>query len=250
MKLEDKTAIVTGGGSGIGKGIALRFAKEGADVVIADLDIAGAETVRDEVKEIGQEALAVKTDVSDASSVDKLVEKTMKEFDGIDILVNNAGVYVQKPIHDTQEEEWDRVLDVNLKGTFLLTKKVTEKMLDNDIEGKIINIASIAGATGYQNSSAYCSSKGGMISLTKELGQELAPKGINVNAIGPGVIETDMTRDLLKDEDVKSQLLSMTPRGRIGKPEDIASAAVYLASDDADFVVGETIFVDGGWLTI
>lgn len=249
MELEGKTAIVTGASSGIGRGIAKRFAREGADIVIADIKTDAAENVAEEIKEIGQEALVVKTDVSNSDDVDKMVEATVSKFGKVDILVNNAGVFVQKPIQEMEEGDWDKVLDVNLKGAFLCTRRVVEEMLEQG-GGKIVNIASIAGKTGFQNSSAYCASKGGIVNLTRELGMELAPKGIHVNAIGPGVIETAMTKPLLEDEEFEEQTLAMTPRGRIGKPEDIASAAVYLASDESDFVVGETVFVDGGWLTI
>lgn len=178
-----------------------------------------------------------------------MFDATLDEFGKVDILVNNAGVFIQKPIHEMEEEDWDKVLNINLKGVFLCTKRAVSEMLDQE-SGKIINIASIAGKTGFENSSAYCASKGGIINLTRELGLELSPKGINVNAIGPGVIKTDMTKSMLEDEEYKNQVMGMTPRGRVGQPEDIASAAVYLASEESDFVVGETLFVDGGWLTI
>lgn len=218
--------------------------------MIGDIQLDAAKEVVKEIEESGQKALAVKTDVSNPEDVDKMIKKTIGEFEEIDILVNNAGVFVQKPITEMEESDWDKVINVNLKGVFLCTQRVAQEMLKQDDRGKIINIASIAGEVGFQNSSAYCASKGGIITLTRELGLELAPKGINVNAIGPGVIETAMTKPLLKDEEFKKQVLGMTPRGRLGQPEDIANAAVFLASDESDFVVGETLFVDGGWLTI
>jgi len=246
-KLEDKTAIVTGASSGIGRGIAKDFAEEGANVVVSDVDVESGEKVVGEIKDSGGSAIFVKTDVSNEEDVDELVEKTLSEYSKIDILVNNAGVYIQKPITEMETDEWDKVIDVNLKGVFLMTRRVAQEMVENE-EGNIINVSSIAGEVGYPNSSAYSATKGGTIAMTRALALELSPKGINVNAVAPGVIKTAMTDDLLSDEDVKGQMLANTPIGRLGEPEDIASAVTYLASEDADFVTGETLFVDGGWL--
>lgn len=177
-----------------------------------------------------------------------MVTETINKFGKIDILVNNAGIFIQKPLVETTEADWDKVLDVNLKGTFLCAKRTVQEMLKQG-KGKIINIASVAGQVGYADSSAYCASKGGVINLTRELALELAPKNINVNAIGPGSIETPMTREMLADPAIKQMLLGATPFGRVGQPEDIANAALFLASDESDFVNGITLFVDGGWLT-
>lgn len=247
-KLEEKTAIVTGAGSGIGRGIAKRFAKEGANVVVSDIDTEGGEKVVEETEDSNREAIFVRTDVSKKEDVSELVERTLEEYDEIDILVNNAGVYIQKPITEMEIDEWDKVLDVNLKGTFLMTRSVAQEMVKED-KGKIINVTSIAGKVGYPNSAAYSASKGGIIAMTRALALELSPRGINVNAIAPGVIKTAMTEDLLEDEEVSEQMLANTPIGRFGEPKDIASAAVYLASEESDFVTGETMFVEGGWLS-
>ena len=247
-KLEGKTAIVTGAGSGIGKGIAKRFAKEGAKVIVSDIDTEGGKDVVKEIEDSDGEAIFVRTDVSESKDVSELVEETLEEYDEIDILVNNAGVYIQKPITEMEIDEWDKVLDVNLKGDFLMIRSVAQEMIEEG-EGNIINVSSIAGKVGYPNSAAYSASKGGIIAMTRALALELSPKGINVNAIAPGVIKTAMTEDLLEDEDVSEQMLANTPIGRFGKPDDIASAAVYLASEESDFVTGETMFVEGGWLS-
>jgi len=248
MRLKDKVAIVTGAGSGIGKGIAIRFAEEGADVVIADVNLEGAQATAKEVEALGRRSLAIKTDVSSSASVEQTIKATVDKFGKVNILVNNAGIFIQKPLQETTEGDWDRTINVNLKGVFLCTKAVVPHLLKQG-KGKVINIASIAGEVGYLNSSAYCASKGGVITLTKELALELAPKKINVNAIGPGAVETAMTRDMLANPDVKEALLRATPYGRVGQPEDIANAALYLASDESDYVNGITLFVDGGWLT-
>lgn len=248
MRLEGKIAIVTGAASGIGRGIALRFAKEGVNVVVADVNLDGAKEVAKEIEKLGRKALALKVDVSSSGDVDQMVKTTIEKFGKLDILVNNAGVIVMKPIVDMTEDDWDRVLDVNLKGVFLCTKRAVPEMLKQG-KGKIINITSVAGQVGYANSSAYCASKGGIINLTRELALELSPKKINVNAIGPGVIETAMTKSFLQDPEMRKMLLGMTPYGRVGQPADIAAAAVFLASDESDFVNGATLFVDGGWLT-
>ncbi|MDI6889243.1 MAG: SDR family NAD(P)-dependent oxidoreductase [Methanocellales archaeon] len=248
MRLANKVAMVTGAGSGIGKGIAIRFAEEGADVVIADVNLEGAQATAREVEVLGRKSLAIKTDVASSASVEQMIRATVDKFGKVDILVNNAGIFIQKPLQETTEEDWDRIININLKGVFLCTKAAVSHMLKQG-KGKIINIASIAGEVGYLNSSAYCASKGGVIALTKELALELASKKINVNAIGPGAIETTMTKDMLANPEVKEALLRTIPYGRIGQPGDIANAALYLASDESDYVNGATLFVDGGWLT-
>ena len=248
MDLKNKIVIVTGSRRGIGKVIALRLAKAGANVVVSDINIDDCNKVVEEIKTIGGNALAVKADISNPEEVKNVVKSTVKRFGKVDILVNNAGVYMQKPFTDVAEQDFDKILDINLKGVFLCSKAVVPEMIKQG-KGKIINITSIAGQVGFANSSAYCASKGAIINLTRELALELAQYKINVNAIGPGVIETAMTKDLLKDEATKETLLANIPLNRIGKPEDIANAALFLASDNADYITGITLFVDGGWLT-
>ena len=248
MNLKNKVAIVTGSRRGIGKAIALALAKAGANVVVSDINLDDCNKVVEEIKAINGNALAVKADVSNPEDVSQMINLTTEKFGKVNILINNAGIYMQKSLTDVTEQDFDRTLDINLKGVFLCSKAVVPEMIKQG-KGKIINIASIAGQVGFANSSAYCASKGAIINITRELALELAQYKINVNAIGPGVIETDMTKDLLEDKATKETLLANIPLSRIGKPEDIANAALFLASDNSDYITGITLFVDGGWLT-
>lgn len=248
MKLKDKIAIVTGSKRGIGKSIALEFAKEGAKVVVSDIDLKECQDVCDEIKKLGSDAIAIKCDVSKKEDVDNMVEKTIQKFKKIDILVNNAGVAPMKPFVEMTEKDWDFTMNINLKGVFLCSNAAAKHMVKQK-SGKIVSIASIAGKVGFINTSAYCASKGGVINFTRELALELSPYNINVNAVAPGIIVTKMTEDLLKDKQVREGLLANIPLGREGKPEEIAKAVVFLASDDSSYVTGHTLVVDGGWLT-
>ncbi len=262
MKLKGKVAVVTGSGRGIGRAIAIALAKEGAKVAVDCLHHENAEAVAKEIRKHGGEALAISGDVSSAKDVRKIFDSVVKKFSRIDILVNNAGIVHMDPLLDLKEEQWDAILDTNLKGCFLcsqaaariMTKqkngvKPTSKSASKPyITGKIINISSIAGKIGFPQLAHYCASKGGIIELTREMALELAPN-ITVNAIGPGVIETDMTKDLLADKNARENFLQSIPLGRVGKPEDIAAVAVFLASSGADYITGQTIYVDGGWIT-
>ncbi len=251
MRLKDKVAIVTGAASSIGMGraIALAYAKEGANVTVCDVKHEGVKERAKEIEEMGQKALAVKTDVSKSSDVSELVEKTVKTFGKVDIMVNNAGIREEpaKPIQDITEQEWDAIHGVCLKGVFLCIKYAVPHMIKQG-GGKIINIASIFGQVGFPNYGAYCAAKGGVINLTRTLALELAPHKINVNAIGPGVIETELVKTTLEDPEIMKLILSAIPFGRVGKPEDIAAVAVFLASNESEYVNGQTIFAEGGWL--
>ncbi len=250
MRLKEKVAIVTGAASGIGKSIAEIYGDEGAKVVVADIQEEpreGGKPTHEKINEDGGKAIFVKTDVSSEDDVDELVEKTIEEFGKIDILVNNAGIFHQEKIHESETENWKNLIDVNLNGTYLCTKKVIKHMLDNGIEGDIINISSIAGTVGYAEAPAYCASKGAMTNLTRELAVDYAGEGININTISPGVIKTEMTDDFLSDPDMKAFMEQNTPYKRLGKPEDIAYAAVFLASEESNFINGEDILIDGGW---
>lgn len=245
MRLKGKVAIVTGAGSGIGKAIAEMYAKEGAKVVIAGHHVESCEETVKEIERAGGEGLAVTCDVTKAADVEAMVKATVEKFGRVDILVNNAGVVLMKPLSEMSEEQWDRVVDVDLKGTFLGMKYAIPEM-EKAGKGKVINITSIAGIVGFSQIAAYCAAKGGVVTLTKEAALECAPKKINVNAIAPGVIKTKMTDPFLKDKTMAAQFEAMIPYPRFGEVNDIAYAATYLAADESDFVNGETLVVDGG----
>lgn len=248
MRLEERIAIVTGAGSGNGRGIALRFAEEGARVVAADVDIEGARETATLVSEAGGEAFAVRADVGRREQVAAMVEAAGERFGGVDILVNNAGVETLVPLLDLEESEWDRVVDTNLKGAFLCGQIAARAMVSTGTAGAIVNVASINAKVTLAGQAHYTSSKGGLLMLTKSMAIDLAPHGIRVNAVGPGVIETRMTERSLSDPQRRAMLLSKVPLGRVGQPRDVANAALFLASDEASYITGTTLYVDGGWL--
>lgn len=246
MRLKNKTALITGGGTGIGAGIARKFAHEGAQVVICGRREAQLKETADAIDQDGGEILYCIADISSQKDIQEMMQTVELKFGIVDILVNNAGVYIPDDVTSTSEEEWDRVMDIDAKGVYLMSKAVLPKMLTKG-KGKIINIASIAGLIGFEKSAAYCAAKGAVVNLTREMALDYASKGICVNAIAPGVIDTEMTKAFLDNEEAKKVFLSKTPVGRVGIPEDIAYGAVYLASDESDFVVGQTLIIDGGW---
>ena len=251
FNLIGKTALVTGASRGIGRGIALCLAKQGADVAVNyHSSEEEAQAVVGEIKKLGQKAIAVRADVSKSDQVGAMVQKVVQEFGRLDILVNNAGVLNFKTLDQMTEEDWDWVIDTNLKGQFLCAKAAVPLMEKNGW-GRIINIASIASGgvgVGYPALAHYCASKGGVVALTEGLAVELGVKGITVNAIAPGAIETDMAKSITEDEQVKRGLLARLPIKRIGQPEDVGAAAVFLASDEAGYMTGSVVYVDGGWL--
>lgn len=244
MELENKVALVTGGSRGIGREIALELARNGANVVITYVNNEEkANEVIDEIKSMGVKALAIKADVSKESDVQRMIEKVEEEFNSVDILVNNAGITKDNLLIRMKEEEWDEVMNVNLKGTFLCTKAVARMMMKKRY-GKIINITSVVGITGNIGQGNYSASKAGIIGFTKSIARELASRGIRVNAIAPGFIETDMTEVL--NEDIKNAMLISIPLGTFGKPKDIANTVVFLASSKSDYITGQVINVNGG----
>jgi len=243
MKLKDKVAIVTGAGQGIGKGIALALIKEGAKVVVSDITEKRNDVVK-EIEKLGGEAIAVKADVSNRKEVEEMAKVTIEKFGKIDILVNNAGIYPLKPLIEMEEEDWDKVLNVNLKSVFNCTKAVLPKMVEQK-SGNIINISSIAGAVvGYANLVHYASSKGGMLGFTRAAALELAQYKIRVNAIAPGAILTPGAK--VVGEDVLEQMKQSNPLKILGEPEDIANLVVFLASDESRYITGQLIVSDGG----
>ncbi len=245
MKLKNKISLITGAGQGIGKAIALAFAKEGSNVVINDIDLDKANDVAEEVIAFGRRAVAIKADVSQSKDVSNMVKEVIKNFGRIDILVNNAGIQTIAPFLVLTEEEWQKVIDVNLKGTFLCSQIVAREMVKHK-KGKIINISSIHQSIPRCNKAHYDASKAGIEILTKDVALELAEYKINVNCIAPGAIATPMNKDILNSPKKLAETNSKIPWKRMGKPEEVAQVAIYLASDDADYITGTTICIDGG----
>ena len=241
--LKDKVAVVTGGGRGIGKEIALLFAKNGADLAICDVNADVLSAAQAEVEKTGRKAMTGAVDVTKSDQVESFVQKTLDKFGKIDILINNAGITRDGLLVRMSESDWDMVLDVNLKGAFLCTKAVSKIMMKQR-DGKIVNIASIIGIMGNAGQANYAASKGGLIALTKTVAKELASRNIRANAIAPGFIETDMTAKL--SEEVKSEMLKHIPLGRLGTAQDVANLALFLVSDSSAYITGQVVQIDGG----
>lgn len=261
MILKEKTAIVTGGNKGIGRAISLAFAQEGADVVIAARDMEAAENVARQITKMGRRCITVLTDVGQADQVEKMVNRSLQEFNHIDILVNNAGILTMARVLDLEEKDWDETMDINVKGVFFCCKTVAKHMMKQK-QGKIINVSSIAGKEGYLCMTHYCASKAGVIGFTKALSLELAPYNINVNAVCPGIIETDMlVREYRRGaelrgfpidkrnegaKEIKEEAIRAVPLGRSAQPEEVARVVLFLASEQTNYMTGQAINVTGG----
>ena len=241
--LQDKVAIVTGASRGIGRAIALRLAGDGANLVVTATSLERAESVATEIEALGRKALPLACDVAEFEQVESLIKGTTETFSRIDILVNNAGITKDNLLIRMNQEQWDDVIAVNLKGTFNCIRAAT-KTLMKQRAGKIVNITSVVGIMGNAGQANYCASKAGVIGLTKSVARELAARNIQVNAVAPGFITTDMTAAL--PEEVKENLSEAIPLGRMGSPEEVAACVAYLASEDADYITGQVINVDGG----
>lgn len=244
MKLKGMNALVTGASRGIGREIALELARQGANVAVnyAGSEAKANETVA-EIEKMGRKAFAVRADVSNAEAVAEMVKETIAAFGSLDILVNNAGITRDNLLMRMKEEEWDAVINTNLKGVFLCTKAVTRQMMKQR-SGRIVNVASIVGVSGNPGQANYVAAKAGVIGLTKTTARELASRGINVNAVAPGFITTDMTNKL--SEDIKAEMLKQVPLARFGEPQDVARVVTFLASEDSSYMTGQTLHIDGG----
>lgn len=245
LKFKDKITLITGAGQGIGKAIALAFAKEGSFVAVNDIDINKAIEVANEINNSSGNAISVKADVSKSNDVQNMVKEIINNFGRIDILVNNAGIQTVAPFLELTEEEWDEIFKVNLKGTFLCSQMVAKEMIKFE-KGKIINISSIHYSIPRFNKAHYDASKAGIEMLTKDMALELAKYKINVNCIAPGAIATPMNEDILNSPEKLAEINTKIPWKRMGKPDDISKVATFLASDDADYITGATICIDGG----
>lgn len=246
MKLKDKVAVVTGATKGIGQGIAEEFAKEGARVVLTGRSQDLGEKAAQEIADRGHEAIFVQCDVSQRDQVNRLVEKSVDHFGRLDIMVSNAGINAKAEFLDVTEADWDAVIAVNLKGVFLCGQTAARQMVKQGQGGAIINMSSVMGVLGLKNQVAYSASKGGINQLTKVMGLGLIEYGIRVNGIGPGAVNTELMKRVGHNKELMDMILKRTPIGRVAECSEVGRVAVFLASEDASFMVGQTVYPDGG----
>lgn len=250
QNLKNKVALITGARQGMGKSHAIALANQGAKVVVTDINQTDCQKVVDKIKNSGGEAIAFKLDVSDKSEVDSVVAEIVKKFGQLDILINNAGIVQFKPFLELSEEDWDRTIDINLKGEFLCAQAAAKVMKERE-GGVIVNIVSVAmgqQGIGMPNIAHYCASKGGIAAMTEALAVELAPFNIRVNAIAPGLIETPMIDVVKSDPKMLEAMLQRVPLKRVGRPEEVSELVVFLASDSSSYMTGAVVVIDGGWL--
>ncbi|MFF2876384.1 SDR family NAD(P)-dependent oxidoreductase [Gottfriedia sp. NPDC057991] len=247
FNLTGRVAIVTGGSKGLGAGMALALARYGADIVVASRNASEGELISKEIREMGRKSIAVAVDVQNVKSINQMVETVQREFGRIDILVNNAGVGSAKPALSITEEDWEHVLNTNLKGLFFCSQAVAKVMKEQNY-GKIINISSVAGTIGQNMLASYCASKAGVISLTRTLAKEWSSHNIYVNSIAPSYIKTSLNEAILSNEQFLNNILSQTPLKRLGEIEDLTGALILLASKASNYITGQTIYIDGGAL--
>ena len=250
FNLKGKTAIIVGGSDGLGKGMALGLASAGANVVLASNNSSSLDKATLEIKSAtGSEALGVTFDVAKKGDIQNLVAETVSNFGKVDILINSAGLNVRKPILECTEEDWDRVIGVQLKGVYFTCQAVAKQFVKQETKGKIINIASLLSVIGIPDICMYAAAKGGIVQMSKGMAVEWAKYNINVNCIGPGYYKTGMTAPVFENKEKVEGLLRRIPMGRTGLPEDLAGAAIYLASDASDYMTGQVMYIDGGWLS-
>lgn len=245
MRLFHKVAVVTGGAAGIGRAICLGYAKEGADIVVADINLAGAEETAQAVRALGRNAIALRTDVTKVDDVEAMVSKTRSVLGRIDILVNNAGKFAEIPFDECTVEQWDEIVNVNLRSVLICTRAVVPVMLEQG-GGRIINFGGTASYRGRPDQEAYTAAKHGIVNITKGCAAQLGVNGINVNAIAPGIVDTDSLENFRDKPEKQRRVIDRMPLNRMGTPEDMVGPAIFLASDDSRFITGEMLIVDGG----
>jgi 2-deoxy-D-gluconate 3-dehydrogenase len=250
FSLKGKSGIITGGGSGIGRAIAKGLVQAGAEIVIAGRNRERLEKAANEIRPFGGLVVPVQVDISKIGDIKNLVDRTVKEFGKIDFLFNNAGIIRRSSSEDFSEKDWDETININLKGPFFLAQTVARVMISQKRKGKIINTSSLSAVQGGKRVPAYAASKGGLAQVTKSMANDWAKYNILVNAIGPGWVKTELTEPLQQDKERFSEITNRIPLGRWADPDDLVGAAIFLASDASDYITGQTIFVDGGWLSI